>query len=706
MRNKVTYRNYIFADPKIAVGTVGLEQSLPITELGIDTFEVEVKCPDKTILDFAQNEPIRYFHRKQQMGIYYVQSIARISPDHYAISAISTLGLLEQMDFYGGIYTGQTVEEVVSAICGNIPVIIKTNLRKIKLYGWLGISSARRALQQVLFAIGANLSTDNTGVLRIENLWSGISAVIPADRIYIDDNNIERQKPVTAVTVLEHQYYPGTERKDLFEGTTLEGQRILFSEPTNQLQADGFTILESGANYAVVSAGTGKLTGCPYVHTTLEVTKPVTTAQVKNEERIEDATLVSLVNSSAVADRMADYYKCREIISADVVMQRERPGQVVSLYHPYDKKMVQGTISKNDINVSAILKGSISALQDFSPSQSGDIAYLDERVILTGKGVWVPPDGVSELIVVAIGKGQPGTDGTDGEKGGSISLWITSAEAASGGTFQRGAQNGGAGGEAGVGGSGGKINRVNVDVSPGIEIAYDATGINAVFGAVSSADGTSSESGYVDPVTGKIFGSKGPDGLPGGAGGNGGSRATSYPDMTKPGIKGYSGGDVEIYAGGNGMDGYYYEGGSASTVRFIIARGGVGGGGAAYGENGGIHPGTGIRPNDDEGGPGGSAKKPDAPTTLGTGGAGGNGGGGGGGAGAVYYQCTASATGYHPGEVFRIVGGAAGTGSKGTEGGPAGIILYFRRPEPSFSGALVTKEKSFAVDKSGRLVIV
>lgn len=698
MRNKVTYRNYIFADPKIAVGTVGLEQSLPITELGIDTFEIEVKCPDKTILDFAQNEPIRYFHRKQQMGIYYVQSIARISPDHYAISAISTLGLLEQMDFYGGIYTGQTVEEVVSAICGNIPVIIKTNLKKIKLYGWLGISSARRALQQVLFAIGANLSTDNNGVLRIENLWDGISAVIPVSRIYIDGNSVEKEKTVTAVTVLEHQYIIGTERKDLFEGTTMEGQRIPFSEPVSQLQAEGFTILESGANYAVVSAGIGKLTGCPYIHTTLEVTKPVTNAPIKNEERIEDATLVSLVNSNVVVERMAEYYKCRETITTDVVLQRERPGQVVSLYHPYDKKMVQGTIETIDIDISSILKGSITILEGFRPPQSSSQEYYDERIVLNGKGSWVPPEGVTEITVVCIEKGKSGLPGEDGEQGGDTTLWVTTDESNKGGTWQQAEKDGGNGGASGEGGEGGRVIRQTISVEPGVPITYDATGEVVVFGAVSSENGTSSEAGFADVITGEILAAKGKSGISGAKGGRGGKAGNNVADS------GEKGEDIEEWVGGDPGPGDHSETNRPDwTSR--LRRGGGGGGGAAKGNNG--EDGKEVAsPWSGPAGDGADAIQPERPTTLGTGGHGGHGGGGGGGAGGAYAYHTKAPSGMNTWVSFSLTGGKGGKGSLGTEGGPSGIILYFRKPKPLVSGTLVTKDKSFFVDRLGRLIVV
>src|SRR5699024_3081986 len=92
---------------------------------------------DPSITNFQRNEPLIYTRDGRRPARYFVQSIQRVRPDHYKISASSMVGLLERMSHRGGIYTGQTVDEVVRAICGTLPVHIKTDLAKIALYGWL-----------------------------------------------------------------------------------------------------------------------------------------------------------------------------------------------------------------------------------------------------------------------------------------------------------------------------------------------------------------------------------------------------------------------------------------------------------------------------------------------------------------------------------------------------------------------------------------
>ena len=79
-----------------------------------------------------------------------------------------------------------------------------------------------------------------------------------------------------------------------------------------------FAITEQGDNYAILSAGTGTLTGKSYNHLTRIVRRTVTEGAEENVVTVSDATLVSLTNSVDVAKRMADYYRHRETIRVDV----------------------------------------------------------------------------------------------------------------------------------------------------------------------------------------------------------------------------------------------------------------------------------------------------------------------------------------------------------------------------------------------------
>lgn len=556
---KITYKNWMFDSSRTEKAAPTREQSLSCESISADTLTVVVRCDDPSIMSFQKNDAICFWENDSNasMQTYYLRSIERTGATAYKIVAWSAVGLLATIPHKGGIYTGQTVSEVIPDICGAVPVVVKSVFANVKLYGWLPYcqpktngqgKSARDNLAQVLFAIGAYLTTDLNGVLHIDSLWDGTASVIQGNRMYLSGGKVGYSDPISAVTVTEHQYVAGTEVKELFSGTAQNGDIITFSEPMHSLSATGFTILESGANYAKISAGTGALTGKAYIHNTRLITQPVTAGAVENVKSVTDATLVSLVNSYAVAKRLADYYRCRETIINDIVSGHEKPGHVVSVYHPYDKKMVSACIQSLDTTMSATLKSNMEALVGFTPAQPDTSQYYNVRQEILEDTEIVIPEGTTSIHAVlgsAGDDGQAGANGTAGTDGGYAR--INSRET---GTSVGTQGKGGAGGKGGLGGSGGKVLSADLEVSPGdvlrIRIGLNAgqkeTTITLNGKLVSSAQGAVMAAGYTDPTTGDVYSVPGVSGIDGAAGGN---AQTTTADAS-------SGGNVGEFTGAHG----------------------------------------------------------------------------------------------------------------------------------------------------------
>lgn len=703
--NRIIVGIYEFEDDDILNGNCYIENDLTSSSLSINTFDAEVRCTDPALSNTAKNEKLTYFHNNAQTGVFFVQSVSRIGTDRYKLSAVSAMGLLDQRQHYGGIYTGQTAQELISDICGPVPVIVKSILAGMTLYGWLPIGTARENLAQVVFALGAAVKTDLNGVIRIEGLWNGVTCGIGMDQMSLG-SAVEYSTPVTSVVVTEHQYVQVNEEDTLFEGATVEGDIITFSEPMHGLTASGFSILDSGANYAKVSAGSGTLTGKKYRHNTRQVIREVSQAQEESVVTVEEATLVSLVNSAAVADRLANFYACRETIRGDIACQAERPGDVVSQYHPFDKTTVSACLQSMDINLSRKLKAAETGLVGYIPQQIEQIEILENRIILTGSGSWSVPDGVTSLRVVVIGSGNGGQAGSDGTNGARTYLVLTSAEVNAGGSWSEAAGLPGIGGAGGQGGKGGRILQAVLEVEPGEVIQYSAApggsggsengssgtaGGNTTFGNLTSANGSVNDSGYTDPISGITYAAKGKDGLDGGDGGKGGT--ASLNNFTEGG----DGEAVGSYPGGDGGSGGYT---NSSTGWMYMRYGGGGGGGAADGTNGGGGNGTYGR----DGGHGASPPSASNADTYGSGGDGGAGGGGGGSAGSVFFKSDGGtgSTGFWG----TLSGGAAGTGAAGGAGADGCIIVYYAQEKPIATGQVVDKNNKMLLDRLGRRVIV
>ena len=683
--NKIRYLDHVFGEEDdIKKGNCYLVGTLLGDSLSINTLEFDVESDDSTLTQFKRNDPVIYEHNGKQIGIFYVQNIERIGATTYSFSAVSALGILAEGKHYGGIYTGQTVAEILPDICGTVPYEIKTNLTEIKLYGWLPIASPRDNLAQVLFAIGAVIKTDLGGVLRIESLWDGISGELTQNQMY-EGPSVKYDSAVTQVVVTEHQYVEGGEETKLFEGTAQQGDIITFNSPMYELVADGFSILESGANYAKVSGGSGTLKGRAYIHNTREVVRDVSEAAEPNIKTVKDATLVSLVNSTAVAERLANYFQWTETIQAPIVYQGEVPGNRVATWHPYDKTGVTACLESADINLSNTLKADETLLVGFVPPKAS-AEYYDTMELIDEDTTWTVPDGVTSLRVVLIGGGSGGSGGAPGEDGGRGIF----------GTKGRG--KGGSGGVKGEAGAGGKIYQNNITVSPGnafqVHIGNGGTGGNGgeaptngsdggdtTFGELSSLNGSRSENGFYEQTSGITYAKPGEAGIPGGNGDGANSTAENviYKGVT--------------YTPGDTVRGETYEG--------YVASGG-GGGGASAGENGkdGTIGRVSTQPyaTGGDGGDGGTPVNGENATIYGFGGSGGHGGGGGGGGG----NCTGAEDRY----TWEGAGGSGGMGSNGGNGYKGCVILYYSAPKLTASGPVMDRTGRFILDKLGRRFVV
>lgn len=677
---EIKFGNYSFTEhTSMEIGT-NEAQYITLDAIEIGTLTAVVKSDDSDISSIASGTMVYYSENNTPKQVFRLRSVDRIGLDTYQINAVTTIALLASQQHYGGIYTGETATEIINDICADIPVIIKTDLEDVKLYGWLPIATARENFAQVLFALGATVKTDLNGVLRIEGLWSGLSGIISAGRIY-SDAKVEYSSKITQVRLIEHQYAQnaGQTSRQLFQGTTQAGDIITFTEPMYNVTATGFTVLEKGANYARVSAGSGVLTGTPYLHTTRQLVQTLVTGPAQNVVSAENKTLVSLTNSADVLGRMVEYYKHSETINASFLLKSEKPGDVVRIYHPYNKEINSACLMDMGITMSSVDKAQSNMLVNYIPPRPA-AQYYDSSLLFTSNTTWTVPENVTSALIVLIGGGDGGNGGRNGGSGRSGS--------------SSGNGSGGSGGAAGIRGNGGRIYQATIDVSPGqtypITIGAGGTGGSAngsggaggatTFGLHSSASGSASSEGYTDITTGRTYGIPGAsDGI---AGASGSSKSTGS-SVTYSG-RTYSGG----YAGSSVTGTGNYEG--------ITAYGG-GGGGAAAGVNGGAGSSAtyssfsyGVRPNNGgAGGRGASAAIAGANGAVyGQGGSGGFGGGGGGG---MYHD------NYGSGLNKYGAGGPGGAGSRGGDGYQGCVLLYYSQ--------IVTRRYGWVHDKNGKRLL-
>lgn len=751
-RNKIVYRGTTY--DRLAAGTVYLSKSLLGDELEPNTLSVTVETESKALLSFEIDDPVTYFYQDNKRGTFYLQNVTQVAWNKYDLYATSAIGLLLKRVHRGGIYSGTSAESLLSSICGPIPFRMQTRFSSSKLYGWLPYvkppaSSARDNFMKVLFALGATVTEDLDGALKIEELWDGVSGDAQKNRMG-QGASVIREGKVTSVSLIEHQWVQGGDQTDLFEGTAAQGTEIVFDEPMYNLTASGFSILERGANYAKLSAGSGTLRGTAYVHNTRLIETKILNSSTENVISMEDQTLISLVNSSGAAKRLANYYKCLETIDAPLVYNLENPGELLTTYHPFDKTNVSACIKTEEITMSNKLKSQSTLLVGFTPiRQEGSESY-EYHVVLTGSGTFTFPEGTTSARAVLIGAGGAGFDGSPG--GDSTETWEdeeikttrinltapTTSASDSSNVSNRGAGTPGNGGAGGAAGTPGKVYEVTFSPSSGSRISYacgvkgtsnGALGGATTFGSYSSNSGSTSSAGYTDIISGITYAKSGDSGADGGKGGSGADGES---------VGGVSGGKQEPSGSATRSDSDTQDGGGNAlmdidaTANFSL--GAAGGGGA--GGNSGSNPGTlgsdaksgSVRlsitsgyinafvwPN--IGGAGGNGADGANASVYGCSGSGGGGGGGAGGdssassnVSAQYYVYNITIEERTDFAINNNAVGAAvrkgGAGGKGGAGADGCIILYYGVTTPIQDGQLKDKNGLMLLDKYGRRLIV
>lgn len=606
------------------------------------------------LLRYDYGAEVFYHHGDDLIGKFYLETIKRKGKNEYQLNCVSGVGLLLTDYHYGGVYTGQTMAEVVADIIhGIVPYTLDAELGATPLYGWLPKATRRNNLRDVLFAAGGQIRKDTAGQINIIPMSAGTPYEITPDEMYIG-GSVTGGNPASAVQITEHAYIalPTDDPVTLFDGEaaaesivtpngrTVVGVLVEFGEPVHDLTATNTTILESGANYAVLSQSpAATLVGLRYTHTERIISRRNNTAASPNVVPSSACKLVNLLNAENVADRVMAYYGAAKSIEADLVVTGQKPGDAVTFTDPFGDA-TQGYIQSLDITMSHILKARANLIAGYIPTASGNY-YQHVAIITADQTFTVPAECRGKIRAVLIGGGDGGLMGENGSDGGAT-------------TSDYGEP--GEGGAPGTPGSGGNIFVITLSVSVGqtFSVKIGQAGIGqtteqeatkggaTTFGPYSSASGLPSEDGYVDLINRTVYGANGDEGIPGS---KGSSSAGDGPDVVYKGVTYTHGSQGASKSGGGSYGGY--------------------GGGAAAGSNG--EDGGDYHSSDmgGGGGDGANAVSPDAASTPGKGGGAGHGGGGGG------------AMGY-PQSKYGLAGsGKGGLASPGGDGAKGVALIYY-----------------------------
>lgn len=398
----IVYNGKTYTDDVII--SVNCHESNAMIEdtLEIDTLDVEILSKSAAgFLPFEYGTEVAYYLDDTLIGKFRLESVKRTRKNVYALSCVSFVGILDRVRHYGGVYTGVLLGNLLRDILGTAGLVegrdyeIEQAVGQGVVSGWLPVASCRDNLRQCLFQGGVSLMKDTEGVLHFVYNLPNTYETIPEERTYMG-GSLEQPSFATKIVVLEHEYKKTNLDKEvtLYDGADANNKIILFSNPCYDLEWNGSTFSgEHGANYAIVN-GTGVLTGKEYSHTTHEKVvekseqylansegeryltsdgKHLTFAYdgEPNEVSVKDCTLVSLLNSENVAERVANYYNSANIVGASFVLEGEKPMDRVRITDVYGKTKL-GYIKSIDMNGSGIIKADAEIVSSWKPSHVGN----------------------------------------------------------------------------------------------------------------------------------------------------------------------------------------------------------------------------------------------------------------------------------------------------------------------------------------------
>lgn len=374
-------------DGKIIEGSFYNETSLLEDELSIDTMTVKVRYERATpsLISFTYGAEVEYYKDDKLYARYYLKDVERNSKYEYTFSLQSAIGLLDDTNHYGGVYSGQTASDIIKDIIGGKITYTEHNIfSKIRVYGWLPVATRRDNLKQLLFAVGGCVKKKD-GIINFTTLTVDTPTAIPANRVY-DSGKITYNAPASRIEVIEHQFskVDNAQAEDIYVGEIVgssftspkgyvidDGAIITWDEPHHTITFEGCSLLnnEVGVNYAVVSSSaSATIKGKPYIHSKLIVSRNKENYQGKEKvAKVEDATLITLANSNSVVEKVMAYYDTPSTLSGSIVLNDEKPLDNITMPNQFEEestgiiKSIEGTFGQQ------ITKGEVEVRLGYNP---------------------------------------------------------------------------------------------------------------------------------------------------------------------------------------------------------------------------------------------------------------------------------------------------------------------------------------------------
>lgn len=322
----------VIGDARVTSAKLTEEVSPVALTLPINTIDLSFFTPNGRFALLDPQGAYKLFQWKQELaayktidgvraflGLYYLQKATGTVDAVTQLSCVDIIGILDTLDYNGGIYDEEPLEDLLDAILTpeGISFELDAAFAGVTISGYLPICKKRQALQHIAFAIGAVLDPTRAEALRFYPMPTVVTASLtPARKIL--GHKITLEELVTQVDVTAHKYILSTELKELAKTPMGTGQiTITFSTPASVSAVTGATLVTAHPNYCIIdvaTAGEVIVSGYEYLDATTVHTVKVASlpAGAKTSAKsVSTATLVDPSKAAAVAQRLFNYYQNR-----------------------------------------------------------------------------------------------------------------------------------------------------------------------------------------------------------------------------------------------------------------------------------------------------------------------------------------------------------------------------------------------------------
>lgn len=369
-------RTVLFGAEEIVSARLRTEVDPTLCKIPVDTVSFDIHDPQDRDFLPQENQRIELLKDGVLRAVQYIKSSTKKTKSDYSIQCQSSIGLLKD-DFLGGIYDDKPVVELLTEILGEWEFDIHATLSGKTVSGYLPVCSQRTALQQVAFAIGAMITTQDSSKIRLIPIPEVVTAKFTRGEIILG-GSVKTASRYARVEVYSHTYVKTDVSETIMNEEEIDGEDVLvtFALPHYDYEITGGVITGYGDNWIkITAAGIVTVNAKTYIHNTRSHIKrnPEATAKERgNYLAIKEATLINTGNVYEALDRLYLAVQRRQTVSQPVIVSGQKAGQLASSLTPW------GTITR----------GFISSMNS-QLTQTGHIADIQiQGIEVTLDSVW------------------------------------------------------------------------------------------------------------------------------------------------------------------------------------------------------------------------------------------------------------------------------------------------------------------------------